>query len=156
LQGLFVLALAWTGLGTAFLLPERWSKGPVFGAEGEAIHRFVEDFFPPLVALVVAGIVALVLFRLVPRFLRVPEASSVGRVVFRLLVAVPVVFVALLVFFIALGLVLDPPPWDSENPQYIPQVFFLATFGPAWLAPLATVIAAGIWTRRKDGRSERR
>jgi hypothetical protein len=148
-QGLFALALAWT-----FYWLAAWLVGREFDLLNPApVGSRLRDLFAAWVPVVVATAVAigatLLAARRWPGFLRVPEKVALPRVLVTLAVALPVVAIGLLVLLGIVGLALDPPPWPTDNPQYIPLVFWLAPLGTIVLAPLATVGAAWWWLRRR-------
>jgi hypothetical protein len=39
-------------------------------------------------------------------------------------------------------MVLEPPSWKPDNPQYFPAAFWYAPLGTIVLTPVATVVAA--------------
>ena len=53
------------------------------------------------------------------------------------------VFIVLTVLTVLVSLLIDPPPWKSDNLQYIPIVFFTVVFFPPLLTPMFALIA--IW-----------
>lgn len=53
------------------------------------------------------------------------------------------VFLGLTLLVITVALLIDPPPWDSDNLQYIPLVFFATVFYPPMLTPAVTTVM--IW-----------
>jgi hypothetical protein len=145
LQGLFALALAWTlfWLGIWLFGEQIDVLNPV--PEGNRLHNVFEDYIPPLVVIVLAGAVTTLGVRFWPGFFRVPRQVASSRVLVSLLLAAPIVAIALLIVLVAAGMALEPPPWNSDNPQYIPAVFWVAPLGTIVLTPVATVVAAWWW-----------
>jgi len=149
LQGLFALALAWTlfWLGIGLFGQQIEGLNPV--PEGNRLHDVLEEYIPPLVVIVLAGAVTTLVIRFWPGFLRVPSRVASSRVLVSLLLAVPIVAIALLIVLSAVGLALEPPPWKSDNPQYIPVVFWVVPLGTIVLTPVATLVAAWWWVVRR-------
>lgn len=145
LQGLFALALAWTlfWLGIWLFGEQIGVMNPV--PEGNLLHNVFEEYLPPLVVIVLAGAVTTLGVRFWPGFFRVPRQVASSRVLVSLLLAAPIVAIALLIVLVAVGMALEPPPWKSDNPQYIPAVFWVAPLGTIVLTPVATVVAAWWW-----------
>lgn len=149
LPGVFALALAWTlfWLGVWLLGHQIDALNPA--PEGTRLHDAFENSVPPLVAIVLAGAGTTLGIRSWPGFLRITGEVSLSRILVSLLLAAPLVALALLIVLGAVGLALDPPPWKTDNPQYIPAVFWVAPLGAIVLAPVATVVAAWWWAIRR-------
>lgn len=149
LQGLFALALAWAlfWLGIWLLGEQLEVPNPV--PEGNRLHDVFEEYIPPLVAIVVAGAVTILGMRLWPDSFRVPNQVASSRVLVSLLLAAPIVALALLILVSAVCIVLEPPPWKSDNPQYFPAVFWYAPLWTIVLTPVATIVAAWWWVVRR-------
>lgn len=142
LRVLFALSLAFEGVPLLGLWMEADFPANPF-PEGQWLHDLFETGLPFAAALALAAGMDAALRRFAPGFLRVPETAPLPFVLWRLLFHAPIVYLGLLIAFIALGLALEPPPWDSSNPQHIPIVFFLAPIMP--LAFLLPVTAVTVW-----------
>ncbi|MBT8358712.1 MAG: hypothetical protein KJO61_13200 [Deltaproteobacteria bacterium] len=108
--------------------------------EGKWFHDLIEIFLIPA-ALVVSMLFSVMLYRLWPAFLRVEGKVTVWFIVKKLLVNSLLVFIVLTVVTVLVSLFADPPPWKSDNPQYIPIVFFTVVFYPPLLTPMFVLIA---------------
>jgi len=154
LQGLFALALAWAlfWLGIWVLGEQFEVPNPV--PEGNPLHDVFEEYIPPLVAIVLAGAVTSLGIRFWPGFFRVPKQMASSRVLVSLVLAAPIVAIALLILVSAVCMVLEPPPWKFDNPQYFPALFWYAPLWTMVLTPVATVVAAWWWAvqRRTETR----
>jgi hypothetical protein len=153
LQGLFAPALAWAIFWFGFLLlGEQFEVlNPV--SEGNPLHNAFEEFIPPLVAIAPAGAITALVIRFWPGFLRFPKQAALSRVLVSFLLAAPIVAIAVLIIASAVCMMLEPPPWKSDNPQYFPAVFWYAPLFTIALTPVTTVVAAWWWAvRRKTGR----
>ena len=155
LQLLFTLALAWTlfWFGVLHPLPiEAFNPVP----EGHWLHRVIEAIFYPIIAFALASMVIIPVIRFWPGFLHVPMDTPLSRILIALVVATPTTSVTLLSILIAIGLAVDPPPWNGANLQYIPAVFYLAPLGTLLIAPAAIIGTAWWWSiarRRKLDRT---
>jgi len=108
--------------------------------EGKWFHDLIEILLIPA-ALVVSMLFSVMLYRLWPAFLRVDGKVTIWFIVKKLLVNTLLVFVVLTVITVLVSLFVDPPPWKSDNPQYIPIVFFAIVFYPPLLTPMFVLIA---------------
>lgn len=147
LQVMFSLALVWALVPFPLIVSE-WAAGRLRPSP-YASRGGLNELLEAAVIAIAAVIVMALLRRFAPRFLHVPEDTAPRTVVTRFLLMVPPALVACFLFFAAISLVLEPPPWKSDNPQHVPVIFFLATLGPLLLTPTAAVIAAWWWIRRK-------
>ncbi|HHD64412.1 MAG TPA: hypothetical protein ENK96_08650 [Desulfobulbaceae bacterium] len=136
LRLLFPLTLPWVPL---FLSADFFYNAV---PEGRWLHSIIEDFLVP--AFLVASIIfSILLYRLWPGFLRVQGRVSVWFIFTRIIVNTFLVYIILTVVTVLVSLLIDPPPWKSDNPQYIPMVFFTVFFYPPLFTPLFALIA--IW-----------
>lgn len=110
--------------------------------EGSVLHNLFESLIVPG-ALVVSALFSIALYRLWPSFLRVKGKVPVWFAVKKIVINTLLVFIALTVLTVLISLLIDPPPWESDNPQYIPMVFFAVVFFPPLLTPIFALIA--IW-----------
>jgi NADH:ubiquinone oxidoreductase subunit 6 (subunit J) len=108
--------------------------------EGKWFHDLIEILLIPA-ALVVSMLFSVMLYRFWPTFLRVEGKVTLWFIVKKLLVNTLLVFVVLTVVTVLVSLFADPPPWKSDNPQYIPIVFFTIVFYPPLLTPTFVLIA---------------
>jgi hypothetical protein len=145
LQGLFALALAWALFWLGIWLLGEQFEVPNPLPEGNRLHDVFEEYIPPLVAIVLAGAVTTLVIRFWPGFLLVPKQVASSRVLVSLLLVASIVAIALLIIVSAVCMVLEPPPWKSDNPQYFPAVFWYAPLWTIVLTPVATVVAAWWW-----------
>ncbi len=136
LRLLFPLTLPWVPL---FLSADHLFKAM---PEGSLFHGFLEHLLIPG-ALALSILFSLLLYRIWPGFLRIAQKVPFGFLITRTLINLILVYVILTVLTVAVSLLLDPPPWQSENPQYIPLVFFAVVFFPPTLTPTLAIIA--IW-----------
>ena len=136
LRLLFPLTLPWVPL---FL-----SADPLFRAmpEGTLLHDLLEHLLVPG-ALALSILVAILMYRIWPGFLRIDQKVPIGFLISRTMINLILVYAVLTAVTLVLSLLLDPPPWQSENPQYIPLVFFAVVFYPPTLTPPLAIIA--IW-----------
>ena len=132
----FPLTLPWIPL---FWAAESLSRN---FPEGSSLHNVIEIFLV-LGGLGVSIFLSLVIYRLLPEFLRIPKKVSLKIWLYTFITRSVIVYLGLLFLTFILFLVVDPPPWNSENPQYIPVVFFAIVFYPPLLAPPITIIV--IW-----------
>ncbi|NNK84541.1 MAG: hypothetical protein HKO91_03185, partial [Desulfobacterales bacterium] len=95
--------------------------------EGKEFHDLIEILLIPA-ALVVSILFSVILYRFWPAFLRVDGKVTVWFIVKKLLVNTLLVFILLTVVTALVSLFIDPPPWKSDNPQYIPIIFFTIVF----------------------------
>lgn len=154
LQGLFALALAWALFWLGIWLFGEQFEVPSPVPEGNRLHDVFEEYSPPLVAIVLAGALTTLGIRSWPGIFRLPRQVASSRVLVSLLLSAPIVAIALLIVASTVCMVLEPPPWKSDNPQYFPAVFWYAPLGTIVLTPVATVVAAWWWAVRR--RAERR
>jgi hypothetical protein len=149
LQVLFALAVVWAviplPLGLSDLIVAR------FTPEGHPLHQVFEAALGPVVIALVTVVVAVLIRRCARGFLRLPDHVTLPAVLIRVVLFLPVALVAWFVVFAAISLILEPPPWKSDNPQHVPIIFFLGTLGPMLLTPLGAVILAWWWVRRRAG-----
>ncbi len=110
--------------------------------EGTLLHGLLEHLMVPG-ALALCILLSILLYRIWPAFLRIPQKVPIGFLLTRTLINLVLVYVILTVVTLVASLLLDPPPWQSENPQYIPLVFFAVVFFPPTLTPTLAIIA--IW-----------
>lgn len=136
LRILFPLTLPWVPL---FLSVDYFYK---VMPEGSRLHNLIEYL---LVAgfLVASIFFSILLYRLWPGFLRVSGGVSIWFVVTKIIVNTVFVYIALTVVTVLVSLVIDRPPWKSDNLQYIPYVFFAIVFYPPLLTPVFAVMA--VW-----------
>ncbi|MDP2810693.1 MAG: hypothetical protein Q8O34_11145 [Rhodocyclaceae bacterium] len=151
LRLLFVLPLAGESLPLLGLWLEAWPPTGI-APEGHWLHGLLEDALPLAVTLLLAISGLVFLRRAAPGFLHLPSTVPLSFVLLRLLFHAPLVYLGLLAGFIAVGLALEPPPWDSSNPQYIPIVFFIAAIGPFALLPAVTAVTVWRAARRMAAR----
>jgi hypothetical protein len=136
LQGLFPLTLPWIPL---FLFADHFYDA---APEGSRWHHVIEILLVP--AFLFGGVLlSLLLYRLWPGFLRVPGRVPIWFLVTRILANTLIVYVVLTLLTVFVSLLIDPPPWKSDNLQYIPLVFFAVVFYPPLLTPIIALIA--IW-----------
>ena len=145
-------SLAWVGYNALRLLfpmtlpwvPLFLSADYLFKAmpEGTPLHGFLEHLLVPG-GLALSVLFSMLLYRIWPGFLRISQKVPLGFLITRTLLNLVLVYVILTVVTLVVSLLLDPPPWQSENPQYIPLVFFAVVFYPPMLTPTLTIIA--IW-----------
>jgi hypothetical protein len=142
---LFALALAWALLWLGFWVfgEQLEALNPL--AEGYRLHALSEEYLPPLVFVLLAGVVTAIVVRFWPGFLRLPLSVTPLRVLLTLLLAVPIVALALVVALIAVSLAIEPPPWESDNLQYVPLVFWVAPLGTMALTPIISLVVAWWW-----------
>ena len=136
LRLLFPLTLPWVPL---FLFANDFYNAM---PEGSKFHNLIENLLVPAF-LIVSVLLSILLYRLWPSFLRVPGRVSVRFLLIRIIVNTLLVYVALTIITILVSLLLDPPPWKSNNLQYIPLVFFAVVFYPPLLTPKVSLIT--IW-----------
>ena len=151
-KGTFKDSIAWVGYNALRLLfpltlpwvPLFLSADSLFKAmpEGTLLHGLLEHLLVPG-ALALCILLSILLYRTWPGFLRIPQKVPLGFLITRTLINLVLVYVILTVVTLAASLLLDPPPWQSENPQYIPLVFFAVVFYPPTLTPPLAIIA--IW-----------
>lgn len=110
--------------------------------EGHRYHTWIENLLVPAF-LTFSVLLSIILYRFWPSFLRVPGRIPARVWVIRILVHPPLIYILLTILTLPVSLLLDPPPWNSNNPQYIPLVFFAVVFYPPLLTPMVTLIT--IW-----------
>lgn len=147
LQIVFALTLTWA-VFPLLTLPMDWVVRLSRLNEGDILHIWVEHLTFGIVVLIMSFSTIAIILHIAPDFLRVSSKMKVSWLLLSLLVSVPLVFITVLAIFIALGIFVEPPPWPSDNPQYIPIVFYLAGIGPYLITPAASIIAGWMWTRR--------
>ena len=136
LRLLFPLTLPWIPL---FLF-----ANDIYNAvpEGHRYHTLIENLLVPAF-LSFSVLLSIVLYRFGPGFLRVPGRVPVSFWVLRVIIHPLVIYILLTILTLFVSLLLDPPPWNSNNPQYIPLVFFAVVFYPPLLTPIVAFIT--IW-----------
>ncbi len=110
--------------------------------EGNSLHNFIEILLVPG-GLGISIFLSLVIYRLLPEFLSISQKVPLKLWLYALISRSVIVYLGLLLLTFILSLVVDPPPWNSENPQYIPLVFFTIVFYPPLLTPPIAIIV--IW-----------
>jgi len=145
LQALFPLTLPW--------VPLFFFAGDLYGAapEGSLWHYLIENFLIPGV-LAASILISLILYHIRPDFLRIPANVSVRFLVSRIIIHFLLVYLVLTVLVLFFSLLIDPPPWDSKSPQYIPLVFFAVIFYPPLLTPVIAIISIWKSACRKAGK----
>ena len=147
LQIMFSLAVVWAVVPFPLGLSD-WIIAR-FTPEGHPLHGALDLVLGPAVIAVAAVFVAALVRRFARRFLRLPEHVTLRTLLIRVVLFVPLAFVSCFAFFAAISLIIEPPPWKSDNVQHVPIFFFLATLGPMLLTPIVAVVAAWWWIRRR-------
>ncbi|MDH4038588.1 MAG: hypothetical protein OEX18_13435 [Candidatus Krumholzibacteria bacterium] len=151
LRILFALAVVWAvipfPLGFADWIVER------FAPEGHPLHHILELALGPAIVAAAAVLVAALVRRFAHSFLRLPDSVTLRSLLYHVLAFLPVACMVWFVVFSIISIIIEPPPWKSDNVQYVPIIFFLATSGPLMLTPLGAVVTAWWWLRRRAVRA---
>jgi len=153
LQILFPVAVGW-GLALTFAQQVDPLGALAVGPEEHPMHGVLETYLPLIIVVLACAVVAIPLYRRWPGALRVPERMPWPRFLIRLVVCTVVMFPLLMVLAGLVGIVLDSPRPDPDNPQDIPLWVFTATFYPYAWTPAASLALAG-WTLRPRERKRR-
>lgn len=151
LQMLFSLSLVWA-VYPLLLMPVDLIVSLIPLHEGHVLHIWAEHLSFVMAVMIVSIALIVLIIYLAPDFLHVTSEMRVFLPLVSLIVSVPFVYAALLAFFVVVGIVMEPPPWSSDNPQYIPVVFYTAGIGPYLMTPSASIIAGGAWSKRYEKR----
>jgi hypothetical protein len=120
-----------------------------FTPEGHRLHGAMELVAGPLVVAICAVLLTALVRRFARGLLRLPDSVPPRRIFFRVALCLPLALLATFILFVGVSLILEPPPWKSDDVQHVPIVFFLATIGPILLTPVVAVVAAWWWLRRR-------
>ena len=137
LQAIFPFTLPWFPL--FFVYNDLIHAFP----EGSLLHNISEKFPVPF-SLAASILLCLPLYRWQPDLLKIPATVSFPFLLVRGVVNTPLMYVAITIAVALISLLLDPPPWKSDNLQYIPLVFFTVFFYPPVLTPALAVVS--IWS----------
>ena len=147
LQVLFPLTLPWFPL---LLFANELTKAL---SEGNMLHNLSENLLISL-SLAGSGFLCLILYRWRPGFLKVPKTVSFLFLLTRSIINTLGMYVVVTIIVALITLLLDPPPWKSDNVQYIPLIFFAIVFYPPVLTPSLAVISVWRSTVRQAKESQ--
>lgn len=105
-------------------------------------HHVFENLLIPL-SLLLSVFLSWLLYRGWPAFLLIPKKVSLRFLVTQVIFKTLFVYIFLTAITIVFSILLDPPPWKTDNLQYIPLVFFAVIFYPVLLTPPVAIVA--IW-----------
>ena len=147
LQAIFPLTLPWFPL---LLFANELTKAL---SEGGVLHNFSENL---LISFSLAGsaFLCLILYRWRPGFLKIPKTVSFLFLLTRSIINTLGMYIIVTIIVALISLLLDPPPWKSDNVQYIPLIFFAIIFYPPVLTPSLAVISVWRSTLRKAKESQ--
>jgi hypothetical protein len=144
---LFTLSLAWAlfQIGVMLMLS---GGSQLVAREDFFLRNLAENWEPPIVAAIVAGLITSVLVRLAPHFLRVPAHVTTLRLSVSLSVAAASVALLLFLIPMAVTMVVDPPGPRPDDVQHIPIAFWIAPWAAGALTPVAAILIAWRWAVR--------